>query len=46
MNESHFALGLKDIVCSESILKIKSLLKEDIDIDGETKISCPGEMKS
>ena len=29
----------------EKILKIKSLLKEDIDIDEEIKISCPGEMK-
>ena len=27
------------------MLKIKCLLKEDIDIDGEIKISCPGKME-
>ena len=29
----------------EKILKIRSLLKEDIDIDEEIKISCPGEIE-
>ena len=36
---------MKDTICSEKILKIKCLLKEDIDIDEEIKISCPGEME-
>ena len=42
---SRFLVGLKDTICSEKILKIKCLLKEDIDIDEEIKISCPGEME-
>ena len=46
MNGSGFAVGLKDAVCSDKILKIKSLLKGDIDIDGGIKISCPGQMES
>ena len=40
-----FLVGLKDTICSEKILKIKCLLKEDIDIDEEIKISCPGKME-
>ena len=32
-------VGLKDTTCSEKILKIKSLLKEDTNIDEEIKIS-------
>ena len=46
MNGSGFVVGLKDAVCSDKILKIKSLLKGDIDIDGGIKISCPGQMES
>ena len=42
---SRFLVGLKDTICSEKILKIKCLLKEDIDIDEEIKISCPGEIE-
>ena len=45
MNGSRFVVGLNETVCSESILKIKSLLKDDIDIDGEIKISCLGIIK-
>ena len=45
MNGSCFVVGLNETVCSESILKIKSLLKDDIDIDGEIKISCLGIIK-
>ena len=36
---------MKDTICSEKLLKIKCLLTEDIDIDEEIKISCPGEME-
>ena len=42
---SRFLVGLKDTICSEKILKINCFLKEDIDIDEEIKISCPGEME-
>ena len=45
MSGGRFLVGLKDTICSEKILKIKCLLKEDIDIDEEIKISCPGEME-
>ena len=45
MSGGHFPDGLKDTISSEKILKIKSLLKEDIDIDEEIKISCPGEIE-
>ena len=45
MSEGRFLVGLKDTICSEKILKIKCLLKEDIGIDEEIKISCPGEME-
>ena len=38
-------VGLKDRICSEKILKIKSLLKEDRDIDEEIKVSCSGEVE-
>ena len=41
-----FVVGLKDTICSERILKIKSLLKEGIDINMKIKISCPEEMES
>ena len=37
-------VGLKDTICSKKFLKIKCLLKEDINIDEEIKISCPGEI--
>ena len=40
-----FLVGLKGTICSEKILKIKCLLKEEIDIDEEIKISCPREME-
>ena len=45
MSGGRFLVSLKDIICSEKILKIKFLLKEDIDIDEEIKISCPREME-
>ena len=41
-----FLVGLKDTIWSEKIQKIKSLLKEDIDIDEKIKICCPGEMET
>ena len=40
-----FLVGFKDTICSGKILKIKFLLKEDIDINKEIKSSCPGEME-
>ena len=40
-----FLVGLKNTIYSEKVLKIKCLLKEDIDIDQEIKISCPVEME-
>ena len=46
MSGGRFLVGLKDTICSEKILKIKCLLKEDIDINEEIKISCPGEMET
>ena len=45
MSGSRFLVGLKDINCSDKNLKIKSFLKEDIDIDEEIKISYRGEME-
>ena len=45
MSGGLFLVGLKDAIWSEKILKIKSLLKEDIDVDEKIKISCPGEME-
>ena len=45
MSGGHFLVGLKDTICSEKILKIKCLLKENIDIDEEIKISCLGEIE-
>ena len=46
MSRGRFLVGLKDIICSENILKIQSLLKGDTDIDEEIQIRCPGEMGS
>ena len=45
MSGGRFLVGLKDTICSENFLKIKCLLKEDVDIDEEIKISCSGEME-
>ena len=45
MSGGRFLVGLKDTTCSEKNLKIKILLKEEIDIDEEINISCPGEME-
>ena len=45
MSGACFLVGLKDTICSENILKIKCLLKEDIDIDEEIKISSTGEIE-
>ena len=45
MSRACFLVGLKDTICSENILKIKCLLKEDIDIDEEIKISSTGEIE-
>ena len=44
MSRGRFLVGFKDIICSENILKIQSLLKVDTDTDEEIKIRCPGEM--
>ena len=33
MNGGRFLVGLQDVTSSEKIIKIKSLLKEDLDID-------------
>ena len=40
-----FLVGLKGTICSVKVLKIKCLLKEEIDIDEEIKISFPREME-
>ena len=45
MSGACFLVGLKDTICSENILKIKCLLKEDIDIDEEIKISSTREIE-
>ena len=45
MNGGRFKVGLKDTICSKKFLKNKCLLKEDVDINEEIKISCPGEME-
>ena len=45
MSWGRFLVGLKDTMCSENFLKIQCVLKVDIDIDDEIKISCPGEME-
>ena len=45
MSVGRFLVGLKDTICSKKVLKIKCLLKEDIDVDEEIKTSCPGEME-
>ena len=37
VNGGRFLVGLKDTVYSEKILKIKSLMKEGIDIDEDVK---------
>ena len=38
MSGGRFLVGLKDITCSEKILKIKSLLKEGFDINDSVKV--------
>ena len=45
MSRGRFLVGLKNVICSEKVLKIQRLLKEDTDIDVEIKISCPKEMR-
>ena len=45
MSGGHYLVGLKDTICSEKMLKIKCLLKEDLNVDEEIKISCPAEME-
>ena len=45
MSEGRFLVGLKDPIRSEKKLQIKSLLKEDMDINEEVNISCSGEME-
>ena len=45
MSGCRFLVRLKDRICSEKILKSTSLLRKDIDVDKEIKISCPGEME-
>ena len=37
MSGGKFLVGLKDVTSSEKIIRIKSLLKEDIDIDNNVK---------
>ena len=46
MSGGRFLVDLKDTICSEKFPKIKSLLKENIDIDEQIKISCLGEMEA
>ena len=45
MSGGRFLVGLKDTIISEKIIKIKSLLKEGIDIDEEVKVTGTGEME-
>ena len=45
MNGGRFLVALKDTICSEKLVKIKCLLENDMDIDEEIKVSCPGEME-
>ena len=45
MSGGRFLVGFQDKICSGKILKIKFLLKEDIDINKEIKSSCPREME-
>ena len=45
MSEGRFLVGLKDPIRSGKKLQIKSLLKEDMDINEEVNISCSGEME-
>ena len=48
MSGGRSLVGLKDTICSEKNLNIKSLLKEDryLDIDEKIKISCPIKLKT
>ena len=39
MSEGRVLVGLKDVVWSERILKIKSLVKESIDIKDDIKVA-------
>ena len=45
MSGGRFLVGLKDTIISEKIIKIKSLLKEGIDVDEEVKVTGTGEME-
>ena len=45
MSEGRFLVGLKDPIRSGKKLQIKSLLKEDMDINEEVNISCSGEIE-
>ena len=39
MSGRRFLVGLKDVILSETILKIKSLVKESIDIKDDIKVT-------
>ena len=39
MSRGRFIVSLKDVINSEEILKIKSLLKEGFDINDEVKVN-------
>ena len=39
MSGGRFLVGLKDVIWSERILKIKSLVKESIDIKDDIKVT-------
>ena len=45
MSGGCFLVGLRHTICSEKILKIKSMLKEDIYIDKKIKTSRPRYME-
>ena len=45
MSGGRLLVGLKDTIISEKIIKIKSLLKEGIDINEEVKVTGTGEME-
>ena len=39
MSGGRFLVGLKDVYCSEKIIKIQSLIREGFDIDDSVKVS-------
>ena len=45
MSGGYFLVGLRHTICSEKIVKITSMLKEDIYIDNKVKTSRPRYME-